>query len=54
MVLHPEGIFYPQVKEEQVAEIVEKTIKHGELINAFLFKDPSTKKRLPTKRISLL
>ena len=46
MVLHPEGIFYPQVKEEQVAEIVEKTIKHGELINAFLFKDPSTKKKI--------
>ena len=46
MVLYPEGIFYPQVKEENVPEIVEKTVKNGELIRSLLFKEPSTKKRI--------
>ena len=46
MVLHPEGIFYPQVKEENIPEIVEKTVKNGELIRSLLFKEPSTKKRI--------
>ncbi|MCJ7595838.1 MAG: 4Fe-4S binding protein [Desulfobacterales bacterium] len=46
MVIHPEGIFYPQVKVEVIPEIVEKTIKHGEVIDPLTFKDPSTKKRI--------
>jgi NADH-quinone oxidoreductase subunit F len=47
MVIHPEGIFYPQVKADQIPEIVEKTIKNGELILSRLFKDASTKKQIP-------
>jgi NADH:ubiquinone oxidoreductase subunit F (NADH-binding)/(2Fe-2S) ferredoxin/Pyruvate/2-oxoacid:ferredoxin oxidoreductase delta subunit len=46
MVIHPEGIFYPQVKEEKIPDIVEKTIKGGEVLDALTFKDPSTKKRI--------
>lgn len=46
MVLHPEGIFYPQVKEGEIPELVEKTVKNGELISSLLFKEPSTKKRI--------
>jgi NADH-quinone oxidoreductase subunit F len=46
MVIHPEGIFYPQVKEEKIPDIVEKTIKSGEVVDALTFKDPSTKKRI--------
>jgi NADH-quinone oxidoreductase subunit F len=46
MVIHPEGIFYPQVKEKHVPEIVEKTIKNGELVNSRIFKDPVTKKKV--------
>lgn len=46
MVLHPEGTFYAQVKEEHIPEIVEKTIRGGELIDSLLFKDPRTKKRI--------
>ena len=46
MVIHPEGVFYPQVKEETIPDIVEKTIKGGEVIEALTFKDPSTKKRI--------
>jgi NADH-quinone oxidoreductase subunit F len=47
MVIHPERIFYPQVKPDQISEIVEKTIKTGELIPSRLFKDASTKKQIP-------
>jgi len=46
MVIHPEGIFYPQVKPEHVSEIVEKTIKNGELVNSLIFKDPATKTKI--------
>jgi len=46
MVVHPEGIFYPQVKEDHIAQIVEKTIKDGEVVESLLFKDPVTKKKL--------
>ncbi len=46
MVLYPEGIFYAQVKEEHIPEIVERTIKGGELVNSLLFKDPATKKKI--------
>ena len=46
MVIHPEGIFYPQVKAENVPEIIEKTIKTGELVDALLFKDPISKKKI--------
>lgn len=46
MVIHPEGIFYPQVKEEHIHEIVEKTVKNGEVVNSLIFKDPATKKKI--------
>jgi len=46
MVIHPEGIFYPQVKEAYVKEIVEKTLKNGELVDKLIFKDPATKKKI--------
>ncbi len=44
MVIHPEGIFYPQVKEKNVPEIVEETIKKGELVKSLGYKDPASKK----------
>ena len=46
MVIHPEGIFYPQVKEENVPQIVEETIKKGELIKSLGYKDPASKKTI--------
>ena len=46
MVLHPEGIFYSQVKEKHVSEIVEKTIRNGELVKSLIFKDPATKEKI--------
>jgi NADH:ubiquinone oxidoreductase subunit F (NADH-binding)/(2Fe-2S) ferredoxin/Pyruvate/2-oxoacid:ferredoxin oxidoreductase delta subunit len=46
MVVHPEGIFYPQVKEAHIPEIVEKTIRNGELVDTLFYKDPITKKKI--------
>jgi NADH-quinone oxidoreductase subunit F len=46
VVIHPEGIFYPQVKGEHIPEIVEKTIKHGKVVDSLIFKDPATKKKI--------
>jgi NADH-quinone oxidoreductase subunit F len=46
LVIHPEGIFYPQVKEKHVSEIVEETLKNGNLVKSLVFKDPSSKKRI--------
>jgi NADH-quinone oxidoreductase subunit F len=46
MVIHPEGIFYSQLKKEHMAEIVEQTLKNGELVKARLFKIESTKKKV--------
>ena len=46
MVIHPEGIFYPQVKEKHVPEIVAETIVNGELVKSLVYKDPATKKKI--------
>jgi NADH:ubiquinone oxidoreductase subunit F (NADH-binding)/(2Fe-2S) ferredoxin/Pyruvate/2-oxoacid:ferredoxin oxidoreductase delta subunit len=46
MVIHPEGIFYPQLKESHVPKIVEETIKNGELVESLIYKDPTTKKKI--------
>ncbi len=46
MVIHPEGIFYPQVKPEHMPEIVEKTIKNNDLVHSMIFKDPVSKAKI--------
>ncbi|MGD8512818.1 MAG: NADH-quinone oxidoreductase subunit NuoF [Deltaproteobacteria bacterium] len=46
MVIHPSGVFYPQMTEERVPEIVDKTIQNGEVVHRFLFKDPVSKKKI--------
>ncbi len=46
MVIHPEGIFYSQVKEAHVAEIVEQTLVKGELVQKLIFKDPTSKQKI--------
>ena len=47
MVIHPEGIFYPQLKLENISAIVEETIVKGEIVKSLIFKDPSLKKKIP-------
>lgn len=46
MVIHPEKIFYPQVKEEMIPEIIETTIKNGEIAEKLIYKNPATKKKI--------
>jgi len=37
IVLHPEVIFYLQVKDKHIPDIVEKTIKNGEIVEPLIF-----------------
>ena len=46
MVIHPEGIFYPQVTPEKVPDIVKTTIVGRELVDKLVYKDPVTKKKI--------
>ena len=40
VVVHPQKIFYQQVKEKDVADIITKTVMQGEIIEKLLYKDP--------------
>jgi NADH-quinone oxidoreductase subunit F len=42
VVIHPQGIFYQQMKPEDVQEVVEKTIEKGEVVHRLLYKHPQT------------
>ena len=42
VLLSPQEIFYQQVSEADVPEIVEKTLINGEIIDRLLYKDPLT------------
>ena len=42
VALQPQGILYLKVKPEDVAEIVDKTIKSGEIIERLIYKDKTT------------
>lgn len=50
MVIHPDGIFYPQVKEKHVPEIVEVTIKNGDLVQSLIYKDPVSKQKITLEK----
>ncbi len=42
--IEPEGIFYCHVRPEDAAEIVDKTLVHGEIIDRLVYVNPVTKK----------
>ena len=46
MVIHPEGIFYPQVTPEKVPDIVKTTLIGQQLVDKLVYKDPVTKKKI--------
>lgn len=46
VVIHPKGIFYQQVKIEDVPEVIQKTVVSDEIIEGLLYKDPVTKKKV--------
>jgi NADH-quinone oxidoreductase subunit F len=50
MVIHPEGIFYSRVKPEDIAEIVEKTIKNNQVIERLVYVDPQSNKKIPFEK----
>lgn len=39
MVIHPQGIFYNQVKVKDVAEILQETVQHGGVIDRLLYAE---------------
>ncbi len=45
-LIRPEGILYQRVKEKHLADIVNKTIAKGEVLDKLLFFDPVTKERV--------
>ncbi|MFO7814707.1 MAG: NADH-quinone oxidoreductase subunit NuoF [Halanaerobiales bacterium] len=48
MVVYPEGVFYCQVKKEDVSEIVEEHLLKGRIVERLLFKEPRTEKNIPS------
>ncbi len=46
VVIHPQKIFYQRIKVDQAADIIEKTVLNGEVIERLLYKDPVTKDKI--------
>ncbi len=46
VVIHPEKIFYQQVKPDDVPEIVYETVMRNNIIDRLLYKDPRTGKKI--------
>ncbi len=46
MVIRPENIFYQQIQPDDIEEIVERSLKNGEIIERLLYKDPGTELKL--------
>jgi len=40
MVIYPQKIFYQQIKNEDIPDIIDKTIQNGEILDRLLYKDP--------------
>ncbi len=49
-VVYPEGIFYQQVAESNVPEIVHTTLLNGGLVERLLYVDPATHNRIVHKK----
>lgn len=46
VVIHPRRILYTRVKAKDVPEIVEKTLRRGEVVERLLYRDPSIGARI--------
>lgn len=49
VVIHPEKIFYQQVKPGDIPELVARTLKKGEVVERLLYVDPATEQRAYTE-----
>ncbi len=47
LVVHPEGIFYQKLTTEGVAQVVQEHLVGGKPCEKYLYKDPTSKKRIP-------
>ncbi|MFA5867039.1 MAG: NuoF family protein [Actinomycetota bacterium] len=47
VVIDPVGIFYIEVRPEDVPEIIKKTVAKGEIIDRLVYKDPQTGEAIP-------
>lgn len=48
MDIYPGGVFYVQVQPTAISEIVEETLVNGRVIEKLCYKEPATKKAIPT------
>ncbi|MGD8717453.1 MAG: NADH-quinone oxidoreductase subunit NuoF [Candidatus Zixiibacteriota bacterium] len=46
VVIRPMNIFYRRVKPKDVPDIIEKTVRNGEIIERLLYRDPVTKEKI--------
>ncbi|MBD3162484.1 MAG: 4Fe-4S dicluster domain-containing protein [Candidatus Eisenbacteria bacterium] len=44
--VYPQGIFYEKIGVSDVDLILEKTVKHGQVVEKLLYKDPTTGKKI--------
>ncbi len=50
IVIRPSGVFYPRVRPSKVAEIVERTVVGGEIVEKWLYVDPASGRRIAHER----
>ena len=50
MIIYPEGIFYCQVQESDIEEIVEETLVKGRVVERLAFEEPNTRESIPFYR----
>jgi len=50
VIVEPEGIFYSQVSEKDVAEIVQAHLKKNRPVERLFYKDPQTEEPIPSYR----
>ena len=47
VIVYPEGVFYCQVTEDDVSEIVEEHLLKGRIVERLLYKEPLTEESIP-------
>ena len=45
--IEPENVFYIKLKPSDIAEIIEKHLINGEIVERLLYRDPKTNKLIP-------
>ena len=48
VIVYPEGVFYCEVEEDDVEELVEEHLLKGRIVERLLYKEPVTEKEIPS------